>query len=120
MHLRYDRWMLPLTVPLGLGPQSSIVEIKGPDLHVKMGWAFDAVIPLASITAATRTDRRVVGWGVHGWGGDWLVNGSSHDVVDLTIDPAVPAQAVKVPIRLHRLRVSVSDPDAPIAACPRA
>jgi hypothetical protein len=119
MKLRYDRWMLPLTVPLGLGPKTSTVEISGPDLHVKMGWAFDATIPLTSIVSAKPSTRRVLGWGVHGSPGrGWLVNGSSKGLVDLVIEPAVPAQAVRVSIELSKLTISVDNPEALIAACP--
>jgi hypothetical protein len=121
VELRYDRWLLPLTVPLGLGPKASVVEINGPDLRVKMGWAFDATIPLSSITSAKSSDRPAWGWGVHvapGRGG--LVNGSRSGLVDLEIEPATQAQALKAPIKLSKLTVSVDDPDALIAACPRA
>ena len=121
MKLRYDRWMLPLTVPFGLGPKTSTVAISGADLHVRMGWEFDATIPLASITSATPIGRRVFGWGVHrAAGGGWLVNGSSRGLVDLVIDPPVSAQAVRMSIKLSKLTISVDDPDELIAACPRA
>jgi hypothetical protein len=112
--------MLPLTVPFGLGPKSSVVEIMGPDLHVKMGWGFDATIPLSSITSATPSDRRIWGWGVHNTPDGWLVNGSSKGLVDLVIDPPARAKAVQVTIKLTKLTISVDDPDALIAACPRA
>jgi hypothetical protein len=48
--LRYERWFLPLSVPLGLGPKNSEVRIADRTLHMKMGWAFEAHIPVASIT----------------------------------------------------------------------
>jgi hypothetical protein len=119
MKLRYDRWMLPLTVPLGMGPKSSTVEISDSDLHVKMGWAFDATIPLASIVSAKPSTRRPLSKGVHGTPGrGWLVNGSSKGLVELVIEPAVPAKAVGMSIDLRKLTVSVDDPEALIAACP--
>jgi hypothetical protein len=121
VELRYDRFLLPLTVPLGLGPKESAVEINGSDLHVKMGWAFDATIPLSSIVSAVATDRRAWGWGVHvAPGHGWLVNGSWGGLVELVLDPPASAQALKAPITLSRLTISVDDPDALIAACPRA
>ncbi|WP_371328030.1 hypothetical protein [Mycobacterium sp. 1423905.2] len=95
-----------------------MLRISGPDLHVKMGWAFDATIPLAAITSAERSARRPFGWGVHSAPGrGWLVNGSSHGLVDLNIDPAVRARAVGFPIELSKLTISVDDPEALIAAC---
>jgi hypothetical protein len=121
MQFRYDRWMLPLTVPLGLGPKASTVAISGPDLNVKMGWAFDATIPLASVTSAKPSTRRVFGWGVHGSPRrGWLVNGSSRGLVELIIEPPVTAKAVRMEIQLSKLTVSVDDPDALIGACHRA
>ena len=55
-------------------------------------------------------------WGAHGWRGRWLVNGSSKGIVELTIDPRVRAYVMGVPVKLRTLWVSVTDPDALIAA----
>jgi hypothetical protein len=115
--LRYERWYLALSVPLGLGPKHSEVRIEDGHLHVRMGWAFDARIPVASITRAEPTEERAFTAGVHYSSGRWLVNGSRKGLVTLTIEPPVQA---KVPLRsvpLHQLVVSVTDPDALIAAC---
>jgi hypothetical protein len=68
--LRYGRWMLPLSVPFGLGPQHSDVHVENDTLH----------------------HDRVTRWGVHGWRGRWAVNGSSKGMVELTIDPPVRAR----------------------------
>jgi hypothetical protein len=56
---------------------------------------------------------------VHGFRGRWLVNGSSKGVVELTIDPPVKAKIVGVSTTLRTLLVSVTDPEALIAACTR-
>jgi hypothetical protein len=115
--LRYERWYLLLAVPLGLGPKHSEVRVESSTLHVKMGWPFDAQIPIASITRAEASAERAFTAGVHYSNGRWLVNGSRKGLVALTIDP--PAQA-KVPTRsvaLRSLVLSVTDPDALIAAC---
>lgn len=115
--LRYERWFLPLSVPLGLGPERSEVRVEAGKLHVRMGWAFDAYIPLTSITSAKTTDARVFGWGVHCAGGRWLVNGSGKGLVALTIEPPVQAKFWITSVSLRSLWVSVTDPDALIAAC---
>ena len=115
--LRYERWFLPISVPFGLGPKQSDVRIDGDTLHVKMGWGFRADIPTSSITNAEPNTGRVYSWGVHGWRGRWLVNGSSNGMVELTIDPPARAYVMGVPIKLRTLWVSVTDPDALIAAC---
>jgi hypothetical protein len=54
---------------------------------------------------------------LHGWRGRWLVNGSSKDIVELTIAPPVRAYVMGAPIKLQTLYVSVTDPQALIAAC---
>jgi hypothetical protein len=115
--LRYERWYVLLSTPLGLGPKTSEVRIEDGILHVKMGWAFDAQIPVASIVRAEASDERTFTAGVHYSNGRWLVNGSGKGLVKLTIEPPVPA---KVPLRTVELRslvLSVTDPDALIAAC---
>jgi hypothetical protein len=35
--LRFDRWFLPLSVPLGLGPKNSELRVEAGNLHIKMG-----------------------------------------------------------------------------------
>ncbi len=114
--LRYERWFLPFSVPLGMGPKRSEVVIDGNTLRVKFGWGFQADIPLSSITKAEPNNDRVTSWGAHGWRGRWLVNGSSKGIVELTIDPPARASTIGVPIKLRSLCVSVTDPDALIAA----
>lgn len=115
--LRFERWYLPLAVPVGLGPSRSEIRLDAGVLHVKMGWAFEADIPLASITKAEAAKGRVLTWGVHYAGGRWLVNGSGKGLVALTIDPPVQAKVWIRSVTLRSLWVSVTDPDALIAAC---
>jgi hypothetical protein len=115
--LRFDRWYLPLSVPLGLGPKNSELRVEAGDLHVKMGWAFSAAIPLASIKSAQPVETRVYSAGVHHGFGRWLVNGSFKGVVKLTIEPAARAKVWKGSATVNELWISVTDPDALIAAC---
>jgi hypothetical protein len=115
--IRFDSWYRPLATPLGLGPGRSDVTVANGTLHVSMGWGFSADIPLAAITDAKPARGPFLGWGVHGFRGRWLVNGSLQGVVELTIDPPVRAKIVGVSTTLRTLLVSVTDPDALIAAC---
>ncbi len=118
--VRYQRWFVPLAMPLGLGPKRSDVSIRDDILHVAMGWGFSADIPLASVKDARPYHGRVFAVGVHGgWRGRWLVNGSSHGIVELTIDPPVRARVMGVATTLRVLMVSVTDPPELIAACTR-
>ena len=115
--LRFDRWALPLTVPVGLGPKQSELRFEAGSLHVKMGWAFTADIPLTSITNAEPTNARVYAAGVHFLGSRWLVNGSRKGLVALTIEPPVQAKVWRKSVTVGTLWLSVTDPDAFIAAC---
>lgn len=118
--LRYEPWYRPLAVAVGLGPERSEVRVEGDALHVRMGWAFDARIPLAAIATAQAKNERVFAWGVHYSRGRWLVNGSGKGLVALTIEPPVAAKVVVTSVRLRELWLSVTDPDALIAACSAA
>ena len=115
--LRFDRWFLPLSVPLGLGPKNSELRVEAGNLHVKMGWAFSADIPLASIKIAEPALTRVYTAGVHYGFGRWLVNGSVKGLVKLTIEPAAQATVWKRSVTVSELWVSVTDPDALVGAC---
>ena len=57
--------------------------------------------------------------GVHGWRGNWLVNGSTTGIVSILLDPPGRALAVGFPVKLRQLRVSVEDPSALVAAIGR-
>jgi len=84
-------------------------------VQVALGWGFRATFPLASVTDASPYVGRVMGWGAHGWRGEWLVNGSSHGVVAISISPHARGYVVGVPVKLRRLLVSVTEPDQLIA-----
>jgi hypothetical protein len=118
--LRFDRWFLPLSVPLGLGPKNSDLRVEAGNLRVKMGWAFTAAIPLASIRSAEATTDSVFEAGVHGNRNRWLVNGSRKGLVKLTIDPSAQAKVWRKSVTVRSLVLSVTDPDALIAACTAA
>ena len=47
---------------------------------------------------------------MHGWRQRWLVNGSSHGIVVLAIDPPARARVLGVPIRVRELAVSLDEP----------
>lgn len=115
--LRYERWFLPFSVPFGLGPKRSEIRIADDTLHVKFGWGFRTAVPLSSIVKVEANHDRVYSWGVHGWRGRWLVNGSSKGIVELTIDPPTKAHFMGAPVALSTLWVSVAEPEALIEAC---
>lgn len=90
------------------------VEVDGEVLRIRFGYAFSATVPVASVTA-TPYDGVVLSRGVHGWRGDWLVNTTGSDLVELRLDPPQRAKVLGVPVRLTRLRLSLADPEAFLA-----
>jgi hypothetical protein len=103
----------PLYAATGMGPTRIgarlVREQAGPVLRVRMGLLFRAEIPVSSIAEAQPTERQVLGWGVHGFGGRWLVNTTGTGLVVLRLDPAVRARALGVPVRLRLLELSLAD-----------
>lgn len=96
---------------LGLGSRFSRVVVDRATVEVRMGWAFCGAVPLAAVSRATRGRDVALTRGVHGWRGDWLVNGSGRGVVELGLEPPLRARVAGVPVRVRRLRVSVEDVD---------
>jgi hypothetical protein len=104
---------------IGMGRGVSHVELEGDCVRVRMGWAFRADIPLASVAGA-RLDRGLVGGiGVHGWRGVWLVNGAATGLVAIDVKPSDRGYVLGVPVRLRTLRLSVEDPEALVMALQR-
>ena len=114
--LRYAAPLRPVLSALGMGPAFSGVDVDGEQLQVRMGWAFRAHVPRRSIRRAEPSEHPIWGgWGVHGWNGRWLVNGSSHGIVRLDFEPDQRALACGVPVRLRTLWLGLEDPDALLA-----
>ena len=116
--IRFGRFNAALMTLLGMGPRRSFVEVTDGDLRVKMGWGFSATVPRSSVTEVER--RGYVWWafGVHslGWTmSRWIVNGSSHGVIKLLIDPPAPGRTLGKSVRLRELWLSVDDPDEFVA-----
>ena len=75
-----------------------------------MGWAFRVTIPRSAVRKILADSEAVAAWGVHGWHGRWLVNGSSSGLVRFEIEPAARAWILGIPVRLKTLRLSVTAP----------
>ena len=100
---------------VGVTPGNSFVEVGSDEVRVHMGCAFQLQVPRSSIVAAETDDERVLGWGVHGWRGEWLVNGSSQGVVRLRLAPPGRGRVTGFPVKVKVLRVSLADPVGLIA-----
>jgi hypothetical protein len=101
---------------IGVGPRFSGVVVDDTHVHVRMGWAFRARVRRADIRRVAATERPFFAWGVHGWRGRWLVNGSSNGIVGVEIDPPARAWMLGIPIRLRIVYISLADPNGFIAA----
>ena len=103
---------------LGLTPGGSWVEVDEQELRVRMTWAFALRAPVEYVRDATRYEDRVWSWGVHGWNGRWLVNGSSSGIVRIELSPPARGRVVGFPVHVRELLVSVEDSDGLLAALP--
>lgn len=101
---------------VGLRPSSSYVELTDDTMTVRMGVGFRSTVPRRSIRAAEPYDGPVGGWGVHGWRGRWLVNGSATNLVDVHLDPPARGYMTGFPVTVKRLRLSMVDPEAFLSA----
>jgi hypothetical protein len=95
---------------LGIGPRRSRVQIDGDVVHIRMGSAFSLPFDRANVASAERDTGRVGGWGLHGWRGVWLVNGSSKGLVRIDLTEPVKGRVIGWPVKGRTVRVSVDDP----------
>lgn len=109
--IRYTPALVPIYRMLGLGPAKSGVWVSADSVRITMGWSFRAEIPRKAMREISPDCGAVTGWGVHGWRGRWLVNGSSSGLVRLEIEPDVRAWIMGIPVRLRTLRLSLVAPD---------
>ncbi len=99
-----------LLVLIGLGPRHSRVVFHDRSLEVRFGYGFRADIPFSAIYNAKPEPGMISGIGVHGWRGNWLVNGSAWGLVGFDIDQRVDARVLGFPVRLLHLRMSLEKP----------
>jgi hypothetical protein len=114
--IRFGRFSGPLLRLLGMGRAHSGIAVGPADVAIEMGWGFSGRASLASITSARALDDTVISRGVHGWRSDWLVNGAGDGLVEVLFEPALRGRVAGVPVRVRRLRLSVDDPAAVVAA----
>src|SRR5258705_10772237 len=110
----YNAFIRVLMTPMLLGPRYSTVRVDDDHVSVRMGlggWAFAAIVPRASITEVARAAGPVLGWGVHGWRGLWLVNGPSKGPVRIKIEARARGRWLGVPLLICKLTVSLREPD---------
>ena len=114
--IRYGTLSGPFLGALGLGRRFSRVEVTDDMLRVRMGWGFGGETPRAGVVGVVPGNRVALTRGVHGWRGNWLVNGAGDGIVEITLDPPMKARTIGFPLRVAQLAVSVEDPSAVLAA----
>ena len=112
----FDRAYRLLSSALFIRPSESLVEIAGERVSVRMAWAFRAQFPKASVASAAKVEITTLSRGVHGFAGQWLVNGSGKGIVALDFEPVQRGFVVGFPVKLRRLLVSVDEPDSLVSA----
>ena len=100
----------PLLSILGLGPRFARVAFKERTLQVRFGYGFRAEVPYSAIYNARLEPGMISGIGVHGWRGNWLVNGSALGLVGFDVDQKVMARALGIPMLMLHLRMSLEEP----------
>jgi hypothetical protein len=111
--IRYSPLSRVMFAALLLGERRAEVELTDDVLRVRMGWAFRAEIPRASIRRAARHRDAWRAIGVHSdlRFRSWLVNGSTKGIVFLDIDPPARGRTGPFPITIGRLGLGLEDPD---------
>jgi hypothetical protein len=108
------QWLFSL---LGMGPRHSGVQVDRNEMHVHMGWVFDLRIGRAQIQRAARTGRIWWAVGVHvGPKARWVVNGSTRNMVTISLEPEAVGRLFGFPVRVRSLSVSVVQPEALLIA----
>ncbi len=109
--IRFDPWYRALSWATAVPPTSAYVEVDEETVLVRMGWAFHAQFPRAAIASTGRLESSPMGWGVHGFAGRWLVNGSRRGIVLFELAPRQRARVLGLPVALQQLMISLDDPD---------
>jgi hypothetical protein len=114
------RFSLRADTRRGGGPAGGRVEIDDGFLRLRMA-DFKVDVPRGSVRGAVRSSHQTRGAiGVHARRGRWLANGSSHGLVEITIDPPCRTERSLTTLlrrmTVNALIVSLVDPDGFIAA----
>jgi hypothetical protein len=114
--LRYGRFSRHLLRLVASGPERSGIAVDDGELAITMGRSFDGRVARASVRSARALPEKVLSRGVHGWRGDWLVNGAGEGLVEVLFAPPMRGRVLTVPVSVRRLRVSVDDPGGLVEA----
>ena len=114
--LRFGAFSKVVLELLASGPARSGIAIDDANVAFAMGRSFGGRAPRGSITYVAPCSGGTLNRGVHGWRGDWLVNGAGDRLVELRFEPAMKARVLGFPVHVRRLRIAVDDPAGLVAA----
>jgi hypothetical protein len=114
--LRYGTGSKHLLNLLASGPDRSGVVVNDAEVGIAMGRSFSGRAARGTVTSARALNETVLSRGVHGWRGDWLVNGARDGLVEMRFDPPMKARVLAFPVNVRRLRISVDDPGGLVEA----
>lgn len=115
--IRFSRLSRLIFWGILIRPNGCFVELNADSVRVRMDWAFRAAFPRNSVSRAVRgIEGIVLGVGIHGFAGRWLLNGSLHGLVSLHLQPQQRAHVFGIPVKLRELQLSLDDPEAFLAA----
>lgn len=115
--IRYNPAARFLLAAMFIRPAGSFVEVSEREVRVRMGWGFRARFPRSAVASCSEgTQGILLGLGIHGFAGRWLVNGSFDGLVTLHLSPVQRAHVLGVPVSLRELQVSVEEPQALLTA----
>ena len=117
--ITFDR---PSRIPmtgLGVGPNVSRVKVSPSTIDIRLGWAFQAVIPRQAVASVRPLSGGLselhgplglsVLRGVNYWRGTALVNGAGTGLVEIKLDQPQQVRLGPLWVRMHRLIVSAED-----------
>ena len=102
---------------LGLTPSHSGITVSPTEMSCWMGWAFRLRVTRGQIRRAARTADIWWAVGVHvAPNARWIVNGSTHNIVTIELEPEGRGRCLGFPVRIRGLSVSVRRPKALLQA----
>ena len=114
--IRFNGAARVLLGAISIRPSGSYVDVDAEQVRVRMGWGFRARFARSSLVRCSAgVSGSVLGLGIHGFAGRWLVNGSLDGLVTLQLSPVQRAYVLGVPVRLRELQLSLEQPEALLA-----
>ena len=107
----FDRWYAILSRCIFISPSASWLEVEGNTVTIEMGWAFHCTIAREAICRVKQENLKPLSRGVHGFAGQWLINGSAHNILAITLSPPQQGYVCGFPVRLKKLWLSLEEPD---------